>query len=86
MQQPWYLPGKQPRVLVLKKIVNLTDTFAFACDAAVVQLHKLFPRIRQTAIILNNKTQFLLFHTRKKIISNLSFFVEYVNLDYIQWT
>ena len=82
MQQPCYLP----RALVLKKIVNSTHTFAFACDVAVVLLHKLFSVIRQTAIIFKDKTQFLLFHTRKKIILNLFFFVEYVNLDYIQWT
>ena len=63
-----------------------TQTFAFACDAAVVPLHKRFSVIRQTAIIFKDKTQFLLFHTRKKIILNLFFFVEYVNLDYIQWT
>ena len=29
-------------------------------------LHKLFSLIRQTAIILKDKTQFLLFHTQKK--------------------
>ena len=46
----------------------------------------LFFVIRQTAIIRKDKTQFLLFHTRKKIILNLFLFVEYVNLDYIQWT
>ena len=50
----------------LKKIVNSTHTFAFACDVAVVPLHKLFSVIRQTAIILKDKTQFLLFHTRKE--------------------
>ena len=80
MQQPWYLP----RVLVLKKIVNSTHAFEFACDVAVVPLHKLLSVIRQTAIIFKDKTQFLLFHTRKKMILNISFFVEYVNLDYIQ--
>ena len=70
MQQPWYLSGKCPRVLVLKKIVNSTQTFLLACDVAVVPLHKLFSLIRQTAIILKDKTQFLLFHTRKKIFNN----------------
>ena len=77
---------KCPRVLILKKIVNSTQTFPLACDVVVVPLHKPFSLICQTAIILKDKTQFLLFHTRKKIILNLSFFVEYVNLDYIQWT
>ena len=67
-----------------KKIVNSTHTFALACDVAVVLLHKLFSVIRQTAIILKDITQFLLFHTRKKMILNLSFF--FVYLDYIQWT
>ena len=71
----------------LKKIANWTHTFAFACDVAVVPLHKLFSFIRQTVIILKDKTQFLIFHMRKKKkILNLSIFVEYVNLDYIQWT
>ena len=52
---------KCPRVLILKKIVNSTQTFPLACDVVVVPLHKLFSLICQTAIILKDKTQFLLF-------------------------
>ena len=48
--------------------------------------NKVFSLLRQTAIILKDKNRILLFHTRKRMILNLSFFVEYVNLDYIQWT
>ena len=51
----------------LKKIVNSTETFPLACDAVVVPLHKLFSLIFQTTIIVKDKTQFLLFRTRKKI-------------------
>ena len=85
MQQPWYLSGKCPRVLILKKIVNSTQTFPLACNVAVVPLHKLFSLIPQTAIILKDKTQFLLFDARKKKKLNLYFFGEYVNLDNIHW-
>ena len=53
----------------------------------VVPLHKRFSLIRQTAIILKDKTQFLLYHTQKKIIIfKFSFFGEYVNIYYIHWT
>ena len=51
----------------LKIIVNSTQTFPLACDIVVVPLHKLFSLICQTTIILKDKTQFLLFRTRKKI-------------------
>ena len=50
-------------VLVLKKIVNSSQTFPMACEVAVVPLHKLFSLIHQTAISLKDKTQFLLFYT-----------------------
>ena len=39
-----------------KKDSHSTHTFAFACDAVVVPLHKLFSLIPQTAIILKDKT------------------------------
>ena len=73
------------------KKVNSTQTFPLACDVVVVLLHKRFSFICQTAIILKDKTQFLLFHPRKIIIIliiilNLFFCGEYVNLDYIHWT
>ena len=73
MQQPWYLSGKCPRILVFLKIVNSTQTFPLACDVAVVPLYKLFSLIRQTAIILKDKTQFLLFHLRTNNNSNNNF-------------
>ena len=73
VQQPQYFSGKCPRVLILKKLVYSTRTFLLACDVVVVPLHKLFSVIRQTVIILNDKTQFLLFHTHKK--TNFQFFL-----------
>ena len=33
------MSGKCPRVLVLRKVVNATQTFLLACDVAVVPLH-----------------------------------------------
>ena len=47
------------------KKFNSTRTFLLACDVADVPLHKLFSLF---SIILNDKTQFLLFHTQKKKI------------------
>ena len=38
----------------------------WCCGCVVVPLHKRFSLIRQTAIILKDKTQFLLYHTQKK--------------------
>ena len=58
---------KVSQVLVLKKIVNSTQTVPLTCDVVVVPLHKLFSLLHQTAIILKDKTQFLLIHTQKKI-------------------
>ena len=62
------------------KKFNSARTFLLACDVADVPLHKLFSLF---SIILNDKTQFLLFHTKKKKNFNFSFCEEYVNLDYI---
>ena len=59
---------KISQVLVLKKIVNSTQTFLLACGLVVVPLHKLFSLVHQTAIILTDKTQFHLFHMQKNII------------------
>ena len=52
---------------------NFKKDFAFTCDVAVVPLHKLFSVICQTAIILKDKTQFLLFHTRKNNFKSFHF-------------
>ena len=52
---------------------NLHFCICMCCGCAP---HKLFSVTRQTATVLKDKTQFLLFQTRKKIILNLSFFVE----------
>ena len=87
MQQSWYLSGKCPRVLVLKKIVNSTQTFPLAFDVTVVPLHKLSSLIYQTAIILKDLNSSFFIREKKKIIIiiilNLFFCGEYVNLYYI---
>ena len=38
----------------------------WCCGCVVAPLHKRFSLIRQTAIILKDKTQFLLYYTQKK--------------------